>query len=121
MKLNGSTSSWITIKGGNPQGSALRPLLFLVYINEMPSLVKFGKLLQFADDTILICCDSDNNSVKIQLSHDLALPSNWISASHLTFNIDKSSVMWFTPKCSQIVPCPSIVTNDNLLKEVDHQ
>ena len=71
VKLNGSTSSWTTVKGGIPQGSALGPLLFLIYVNEMPSIVKFGKLLQFADDTTLICCGSDFDSVKMQLSHDL--------------------------------------------------
>ena len=66
-------SSWTTVKGGIPQGSALGPLLFLIYVNEMPSIVKFGKLLQFADDTTLICCGSDFDSVKMQLSHDLTL------------------------------------------------
>ena len=58
VKLNGSTSSWTTVKGGIPQGSALGLLLFLIYVNEMTSIVKFGKLLQFADDTTLICSGS---------------------------------------------------------------
>lgn len=31
------------------------PLLFLIYVNMMPSLVKYGRLLEFADDTTLIC------------------------------------------------------------------
>ena len=70
VKLNGSTSSWTTVKGGIPQGSALGPLLFLIYVNEMPSIVKFGKLLKFADDTTLTCSGSDFDSMKMQLSHD---------------------------------------------------
>jgi len=59
VKLRGDTSSWTSVQGGIPQGSALGPLLFLVYVNEMPSIVKYGKLLQFADDTTLICSGSD--------------------------------------------------------------
>ena len=42
--------------GGIPQGSDLRPLLFFIYINTLPSTVSDGVLLHYADDTTLICC-----------------------------------------------------------------
>jgi len=79
----------------------------------MPSIVKYGKLLQFADDATLIC---SFDSVKMQLTHDLSLVHNWISTSHLQLNIKKSSVMWFTPKLLKNVSCPSIVLNNTELK-----
>jgi len=41
VKLNGDTSFWTSVQGGISQGSALGPLLFLVYVNEMPSIVKY--------------------------------------------------------------------------------
>ena len=121
MKLNGSVSSWSNVQGGIPQGSALGPLLFLVYVNDMPSIVENGKLLQFADDTTLICTGTDIDSVKKQLSLDLSLVYNWISASRLQLNIKKSSVMWFTPKPSKNVSHPTILVNNTQLHEVDHQ
>ena len=50
-----SFSSWGLARGGIPQGSALGPLLFLVYMNSMTSQVVHSTLLQYADDTALIC------------------------------------------------------------------
>ena len=43
------------------------PLLFLVYINEMPFLVEQSKLLQFADDTTVIC-SGENDMVRKHLN-----------------------------------------------------
>jgi len=45
------------MKGGIPQGSALGPLLFLVYVNDLPSQV--SGVLQYANDTTLICSAPD--------------------------------------------------------------
>ena len=55
VKTRDRVSSWSPVKGGVPEGSALGPLLFLIYVNVMPSLVQYERLLQFADDTTLIC------------------------------------------------------------------
>ena len=84
-----------------PQGSALGPLLFLVYVNDMPSLVHHGNLLQFADDTTLICSGDTCEEVEKKLLHNLELISKWIFQSKMRLNVNKSSVMWFSSKHSK--------------------
>ena len=56
IKCGNLFSVWGSVRGGIPQGSVLGPLLFLIYVKRMPNQVKHGVLLQFADDTRLICC-----------------------------------------------------------------
>ena len=53
VKCGSNVSEWGSVMGGIPQGSVLGPLLFLVYVNDMPLMVKHDCLLQFADDTCL--------------------------------------------------------------------
>ena len=59
----------------------------------MPSLVHHGNLLQFADDTTLICSGDTHEEVEMKLSHNLELISKWISQSKMQLNVNKSSVM----------------------------
>ena len=50
--LNGQTSSWRLVLAGVPHDSILGPLLFLIYINDLPNELKSSAKL-FADDTSL--------------------------------------------------------------------
>ena len=70
VKCNHSYSGWEPLLGGILQGSALESLLFLIDVNDMPLQIQNGSLLQFADDTCLICYDGDHTQVKDFLSSD---------------------------------------------------
>ena len=62
VALLGSSSKWIKVKSGVPQGSVLGPLLFLIYINDIDDSV-CDNLLNFADDTKVFSVVSDINNV----------------------------------------------------------
>ena len=74
--LNGQTSSWELVKSGVPQGSVLGPLLFLIYINDLPDNLK-SNCKTFADDTYLFYKVFDKNYSRATLNKDLGLINNW--------------------------------------------
>ena len=74
--LNGQTSSWRPVLAGVPQGSILGPLLFLVYINDLPDRLKSNAKL-FADDISLFTIVKDKNESANILNGDLQLVSSW--------------------------------------------
>ena len=67
VKYDNSYSEWGSVLGSIPQGNALGPLLFLVYVNNMPLQVKNGVLVQFADDTCIICSGKIHEEVSEML------------------------------------------------------
>ena len=113
-----SYSEWGSVLGGIPQGSALGPLLFLVYVNDMPLQVKDGGLVQFADDTCIICSGRTRKEVSEMLCSDLCSLSSWIRDSHMEINVKKSNIMWFSVRSIKGFRSPPISLNGSPLSQV---
>jgi hypothetical protein len=89
----GSSSRWIKVKSGVPQGSVLGPLLFLIYINDIDEVVA-SKILKFADDTKLYGVVANQQDIE-RLKNDLKNLCNWSADWLMLFNVDKCKVMHF--------------------------
>ena len=94
-----SISDWDEITHGVPQGSVLGPLLFLLYINDLPhSINKNNKIVLFADDTSLIISNPDPISFRDDVNKILQHIHEWFNANLISLNRDKTHFMHFTTK-----------------------
>ena len=87
VALNGQTSSWKNILAGVPQDSVLDPILFLIYINDLPDGIKSICKI-FIDDTSLFSKVKDKNCSTVELNNDLKIISNWAFQWKMLFNAD---------------------------------
>ena len=69
--VNGAASDWKIVTQGVPQGSILGPLLFTLFVNDMPDVVKHCTINQYADDTTIYTSDKDSDVVGSMLEEDL--------------------------------------------------
>ena len=92
VKVNNVTSSLVDIEYGVPQGSILGPLLFLIYINDLPQATKFFIRL-FADDTFLCAQDTEMLLLESTVNFELEKVYLWLAANKLTLNVSKSKFM----------------------------
>ena len=86
-------SKWAAVSIGVPQGSILGPLLFALYVNDLPSVVNYCLLDLYADDAEMHCSDSDLQTVENCLQSDLTSVATWLGSSRLCLNVDKSNCM----------------------------
>jgi ribonuclease P/MRP protein subunit RPP40 len=91
VMVNGSTAEWVEVVSKVPQGSVLGPMLFLLYVDDLASLVK-SNIKLFVDDTKIwanIKAREDANLLKL----DLITLEEWSDKWLLKFNLDKCEVM----------------------------
>ena len=86
----GQSSSWGRIKSGVPQGSVLGPLLFLIYINDVTSVIKHCNIRLFADDTCLFIEVEDRNDACEKINEDLAAMNKWSKQWLVSFSAPKT-------------------------------
>ena len=86
---NGFDSGLNTINCGLPQGSVLRPLLFLLYINDLNQVIKFCKVHHFADDTNLLYLSNSFKKLNKLVIADLNHLVNWLNENKISLNVKK--------------------------------
>ena len=93
VSINVVQSDLKDIRRGVPQGSILGPLLFTIYVNDLPSAVSQSEVKQYADDTTLYCACDNSMDLSKRLNTDLIGVANWVKTNGLILNEKKTQML----------------------------
>ena len=97
-RVNGVDSSVEGIDISVPQGSCLGPLLFLIYINDLPQAVWKSNVSMYADDTSLCHQSSDITQLNGVIKNDLAKVEKWLRGNKRSLNLMKTHSLLISTK-----------------------
>ena len=89
--MNGSNSSCLSVTCGVPQGSVLGPLLFLIYINDLPRSSSKLTFYLFPDDTNIYYESNNLDMLQSTVNKELNKMKMWLDVNKLSLNIDKTN------------------------------
>ena len=92
-KVNGKVSKTEVVNCGVPQGSCLGPLLFLVYINDLPNCLEKSNVSMYADDTCLYYSFDSVDAINQAINADLIALKGWLEGNKLSLNVAETEAM----------------------------
>ena len=98
VSINGKHSSSKMLECGVPQGSILGPLLFIIYINDIPHLSHLAKFILYADDANIIITGNNLDEIEAKFTALSTALMAWVSSNELALNVRKTNYMIFTNK-----------------------
>lgn len=96
LKINGVYSDPRSVRIGVPQGSILGPILFVIYINSLLGADIGGKVISYADDTVLIFSDDTWQGTRDKTIEGFNIVKDWLATFKLSLNLDKTNYMAFS-------------------------
>ena len=97
VSLNGECSESKHITCGVPQGSCLGPLLFLIYINDLPNISEVLHFYLFVDDTNIYYEAETIKKLETVINRELRKLDTWLIVNMLSLNIAKTKFLVFHP------------------------
>jgi len=104
VKFNTTLSEWDKINTDVPQGSILGPLFFLIFINDLPSVITYtvsnknSSVVLFANDTTVIISEPCLMNFERKLNIVFQIMKEWFNSNFLSLNVDKTYYMQFITK-----------------------
>ena len=98
VHIKGKNSSRKSLEYGVPQGSILGPLLFVIYINDIPEIQRFAKFILYADDANIILTGKNMHEIEEKFCQLSSALVKWVSCNGLSLNIKKTNYMIFSHK-----------------------
>jgi len=113
--IQDSNCKWEAIKSGVPQGSILGPLLFVVYMNDLPRGVnQLARPVIYADDTSVLVSAKDLEELEVKVSTTLHHITDWFSINRLTLNMEKTNCIKFTANHTKHQRQQNDLVNDSI-------
>ena len=118
--IDGTNSDYKVNSAGVPQGSCLRPLLFLIYINDLPSVLENSDSNLYVDDTNISTAEELLLKAQENLNTDIKTLEQWLDANKLSPNLVKTEYMIIasSPKLKHIDFSPLIKLAGKPIKRV---
>ena len=115
-----STSKQSQFKSGVPQGGVLSPVLFNIYMSDLPTPPDGVKLYSYADDITTLSLHHDIEIAQTNLEPYLSQLHNWTIENNLKLNADKSTATLFTLDPSEYDKQLTLHINQTLIPTIKH-
>ena len=102
VRIDNTDSEMLRMTCGVPQGSTLGPLLFLLYINDMPNCSKKLSFRIFADDTNVFYSGKSVSEIEIVMNEEIKKIHNYCATNKLSINFKKTNFMIIGSKQKKI-------------------
>ena len=121
-QIRGFKSPIGKVLSGVPQGSILGPLLFIIYMNDLPHCIENGHVTMYADDTSTSCEVKSVHDITVKVIPDLVKLCDWLKSRKLSLNMMKTEFMIIgsTQNVLKFGDMIAIRIDDQLIKRVAH-
>ena len=105
-----------TLSSGIPQGSILGPLLFVIYVNDLFTSLRYCQVTQYADDTTIYLTADNLNEIIPKVNLDLISLEEWFNCNKLLVNATKTNSIIFHHTCNPYMrPLPPLKMHGNVI------